>query len=69
MCALGLRLGLRLGLCLGLRLGLRLSIRSVRLRAAGFLRWERVHADAGRMREDTRLQRYTLTLTLTLTLP
>ena len=67
MCVLGLRLGLRLGL--GLGLGLNLSIRSVRLRAAGFLRWERVHADAGRMREDTRLQRYTLTLTLTLTLP
>ena len=59
----GVALGLRLGL------GLRLSIRSVRLRAAGFLRWERVLADAGRMSEDTRLQRYTLTLTLTLTLP
>ena len=53
MCALGLSLGLRLGLSLGLSL----SIRSVRLRAAGFLRWERVHADAGRMREDTRSQR------------
>ena len=29
------------------------------MRAAGFLRWERVLADAGRMREDTRPQRYT----------
>ena len=55
MCALSLRLRLRLGLGLGLSL----SIRSVRLRAAGFLRWERVLADAGRMSEDTRLQRYT----------
>ena len=40
-------------------ISLSLSRGPARLRAAGFLQWERVQAEAGRMREDTRFQRYT----------
>ena len=53
------RLSLSRARGLSLSLSLSLSLGPARLRAAGFLQWERVQADAGRMREDTRFQRYT----------